>query len=39
MRILFFGTPYFAEAVLKKLMSKHEVVNGGGKGKHSRLSI
>ena len=26
MRILFFGTPYFAEVVLKKLMSKHEVV-------------
>lgn len=26
MKILFFGTPYFAEVVLKKLMSKHEVV-------------
>lgn len=26
MKILFFGTPYFAEVVLKKLLSKHEVV-------------
>ena len=26
MRILFFGTPYFAEVVLKKLIKKHTVV-------------